>query len=51
LDDGGIGFGPLSAALQNWLPVVWPTLWPILLGLAATWGFGAAIARRDRAAS
>ena len=42
------GFGPLSAALYNWLPRVWPALVCMLAILAAIWAAGALFARRGR---
>ena len=47
IDYGGhdLGFGPLSATVQNWLPRVWPTLWPTLCILALIWTAGALLAR------
>jgi len=44
--DGEVGFGPLSAATTQWLPRVWPTLWPILCIAAGIWLTGALFARR-----
>lgn len=41
-----IGFGPLSAALGNWLPRVWPALTCFVAGLAAILAAGAWFARR-----
>jgi hypothetical protein len=40
-----IGFGTLESAAKQWLPRVWPTLWPILLILAAIWLVGWALVR------
>lgn len=51
LPDGSYGFGPLRAALQGWLPVVWPTLAAIGGIGAAIWGFGWFLARRRNGAS
>lgn len=48
---GNITFGPLSEVLRLWLPVAWPTLWPILAIGAAIWLAGFWLARRDRAAT
>ncbi len=42
-----IGFGPLSAALCNWLPRVWPAFVCVLAALGAILAAGAWIARRD----
>lgn len=39
------GFGTLSAATNEWLPRVWPTLWPILCVVVAIWCGGALLAR------
>lgn len=39
------GFGPLSATLQNWLPAVWPWLWPVLAIGVVIWVAGCLLAR------
>ena len=41
----GIGFGPLSAVLNNWLPMVWKLLLAIHAIGFAIWGAGWAWAR------
>lgn len=48
-NDGGFGFGPVSAALNGWLPQVWPMLAAIAAIAAAIWLTGAALAWRQRA--
>jgi hypothetical protein len=45
LPDGSYGFGPLRAALQGWLPVVWPRLAVIGAIGATIWATGFALAR------
>lgn len=44
LPDQSFGFGPLSAALQGWLPLVWTRLLAIFGILAAIWTTGFALA-------
>lgn len=41
----GFGFGPLSAALQGWLPLVWGRLSVMVGLLAAIWAIGLVLAR------
>jgi hypothetical protein len=50
LPDGSYGFGPLRAALQGWLPAVWPTLAVIGAIGAAIWATGFALARWRKSA-
>ena len=50
LPDGSYGFGPLRAALQGWLPVVWPRLAVIGAIGAAIWATGFALARWRKSA-
>jgi hypothetical protein len=45
--DLNVTFGPVSAALQNWLPVVWTTLAAIYAIGVAIWLVGALFARAE----